>query len=259
MFKKVYSFVFLAFSLILSLVSCSNADQSSVLVDETPTLRYTATSLRESTIWTEEVEVDRLTSNISAVPGISSHINLSPLIVLACDASYSSKIFPVLSGFGSLDTSLIPSALREMLVSFSDSIAKGKDADSFMSKESLYSLSLFYIDFNKIFNDCFELDKKKEDAEKAAETKKSEKAELSEASENSKEGTEAEELAEKTIYFGSYIFGQPFLDGVCYEVPVKFFGEKASMTLCVFCVENSGSWKVDQIQLTDWEIMDGKK
>jgi len=259
MFKKVYSFVFLAFSLILSLVSCSNADQGAAIVDETPTLRYTATSLRESTIWTEEVEVDRLTSNISAVPGVSSHINLSPLIILACDPSYSNRIFPVLSGFGSLDTSLIPSALREMLVSFSDSISKGKDADSFMNKDALYSLSLFYIDFNKIFNDCFEIDKKKEEAKKAAEAKKAENAESSESSESSEEDSESEEAVEETVYFGSYIFGQPFLDGVCYEVPVKFFGDKAAMTLCVFCVENSGSWKVDQIQLTDWEIMDGKK
>ena len=224
------------------LFSCSNSAQENSVDSDTPTLRYTAESLYKSTVWTEEVEPDRLTANVSSANGISSRITLSPLVVLAGKTSDSERLYPVLGGFGSLDTSLISPALREMLTLFSDSISKNKDADSFMVQECVYSLALFYNDFNKIFSDCFELDKKaKTDSEKKSDSEKSEKD------------------VEEPPLFDSFVFGQPFLDGLYYEVPVKFFSKKATLTLCVFCVEKSGSWKVDQVQIADWEILDGKK
>lgn len=259
--KKVSAVLFLFSLLTFTFLSCSNNDQENSVEDETPTLRYTANSLYESTIWTEAVELDRLTANISAVPGVSPRINLSPLAVLASKESFSKKVFPVLGSFGSLDTTLISKPLREMLASFSDSVSKNKPADSFMAKDCLYSLALFYSDFNKIFGECFELNKVEEPAEKGAEAEEktpvSENAEGEakdkEESENP-ESAQAEKKVEEKLYFTSYFLGQPFLDGVCYEVPVKFFSDKATLTLSVFCMENSGSWKIDQVQITDWEI-----
>ncbi|WP_294430186.1 hypothetical protein [uncultured Treponema sp.] len=274
--KSCFRFSALLFSftaLPAFLLSCSNADQDAAPADETPTLRYTANSLYESTIWTEEIETDRLSTPVSSVFGISSKLNLSPLIVLAGTQPDSSRIFPTLSAFGSLDTTLISKSLRETLTSFSDCIAKNKDADSFFSKDSLYSLALFCSDFKRIFGDCFELDKieenvKKEDSQTseiktATESKDSADAENpsskneSEESENPSSENESEE-SEKPVpeksYFSSFVFGQPFLDGIYYEVPVKFFSDKASLTLSVFCFENAGAWKIDQVQIDDWEI-----
>lgn len=252
--KKFLKSVPLFFSaLILSFVSasCSNADHESVQADENPTLRYTANTMYDSTVWTEALEVDRLTTNISAVSGISSRLNLNPLIVAASKTSDSERVFPVLGSFGSLDTTLISKPLREMLTSFSEAVSKNKDADSFMSKDCLYSLALFYTDFNRIFGECFELNKGEEPSseESSLEPVKSE-------ANSTPEGTEAEteKVPEEKLYFTSFVFGQPFLDGVCYEVPVKFFSEKAVLTLSVFCAETSGSWKIDQIQIADWEI-----
>lgn len=227
--------------------SCAASDSDSALADETPTLRYTATSLYEATVWTEEVELDRLTADISAVEGISSKLKLSPLIVLAGKVSDSDKVLPELKDFGSLDTSLISSSLREMLFSFCDAVAKYKDADSFFSKDCLYSLALFYADFNRIFGDCFELNK-------VEEIKNDTKSESKKEAENKQESDSEKNSVEEKSYFSSFVLGQPFLDGIYYEVPVKFFSKKACLTLSVFCAEVSGSWKIDQIQICDWEI-----
>lgn len=222
-----------ALALCALILSCSNAEQDAGLSDDTPTLRNTAGALSESTVWTEEIEIDRLSAPVSAVGGISSRLNLTPLIVLAAPVAAEERVFPSLGSFGSLDTTLIPPSLREMLASFSECISKNKDADSFMAKDGLYSLALFYNDFERIFKDALALDS---GAEKSAEAQE--------------EGEEAEESA----YFSSFVLGQPFLDGVYYEVPVKFFSDKATLTLSVFCVENAGSWKVDQLQIADWEL-----
>lgn len=239
---------FFSFFLPLFLLSCSNSAQEHAPEEELPTLRYAAKSLYDSTIWTEELEHNRLTSDISAVPRVSSRINLSPLVMLAANPSDSEKVFPSLASFGSLDTSLISKNLREVLSSFAEAISKNKPADSFMVSDCIYSLALFYIDFNRIFAQCFELDKSQE-----SEPEKSESEEA--PAEAGKEGESPTEVkAEETVYFTSFVIGQPFLDGVCYEVPLKFFGEKATLTLSVFCAENSGSWKIDQVQIADWEI-----
>ncbi len=265
-FSALLVFSLLSFSALFS--SCSSSDQETDSSEETSTLRYTADSLYEATIWTEEIEVDRLSTKVNSVNGISSKLNLTPLIVLAGVPSESSRIYPTLASFGSLDTSLIPKSLKEMLVSFSDNISKYKDADSFMAKESLYSLALFYTDFKRIFGECLELDKQEKEALPAetsvnAEPKKDlpvenadDKAKAEQDDKAKEEGKVEEErtTVPDKVYFASFKIGQPFLDGVHYQVPVKFFGEKACLTLCVFCFEESGSWKIDQVQISDWEI-----
>ena len=248
--------------------SCSSAVQESEQNEEKTTLRYTAESLYEATIWTEEIELDRLSSKVNSVGGISSKLNLTPLIVLASLPSESSRVYPTLKSFGSLDTTLIPKSLRTMLFSFSDNISKYKDADSFMAKESLYSLALFYTDFKKIFGECFELDKiekaltdekfdsqkNPELSEKSDSTEKIEENESADGSAGKTESQEEQAALPEKLYFSSFKIGQPFLEGVHYQVPLKFFGDKACLTVCVFCFEESGLWKIDQIQITDWEI-----
>lgn len=240
---------FLLFSLAVLFFSCSNAESGGALSDETPTLRSTAASLYDSTLWTEEIEFDRLSANVSKVEGISSKLNLSPLIVSACIPAQNSQVFPSLDSFGSLDTSLIPPSLRKMLTTFSETLSKNKDADSFFVKDNLYSLALFYNDFNRIFGECFGLDKIQE-----------EKNDFPAPSSDGKnaspsgEGSAETESVHNVLYFTSFKLGQPFLDGIFYEVPVKFFSKKATLTLSVFCFEDAGAWKIDQIQISDWEI-----
>lgn len=232
--RSVFFCLFLTLP-VLQFLSCSNSAQDLVIEEDIPTLRYTADSLYNSTVWTEELEIDRLTSKVSSVAGVSSKLNLTPLILLAQKPSAFTPVFPVLDSFGSLDTTLISKSLREMLSSFAESVSVNSDADSFMSKDCLYSLSLFYSDFTRIFSGCFDF------SDQAVSSAESDETQFT-----------------KKHFFTSFVLGQPFVDGVSYEVPLKFFCDKATMTLSVFCVEQSGSWKIEQIQICDWEIINGK-
>lgn len=255
-FFRFFSFLFLLFAGAF-MFSCSQSVQENEAAEETSTLRYTADALYKSTLWTEALELDRLSANVKSVDGISSKLNLTPLIVLASLPPQSSSIFPSLGSFGSLDTSLISKSLRETLTAFSDAISKYKDADSFVAKDSLYSLALFYADFKRIFNDCFELDKidevKAEPAE-VSEEKTEDEIVGQDKDVNAETIQDTDTNIEEKSYFSSFKIGQPFLDGIYYQVPLKFFSDKATLTLCVFCYEDSGSWKIDQVQISDWEI-----
>ncbi|MCR4821585.1 MAG: hypothetical protein K5873_01780 [Treponema sp.] len=254
-------FTFRFFSLLvffpLFFISCADVEKESGPAEETLTLRYTANSLYDSTLWTEALEVDRLTSSVNSIPGISSKLNLTPLIVAAGVPAEDSVVFPNLKDFGSLDTTLIPSSLRKMLESFTDSLSKYMDADSFFSKDCLYSLALFYSDFKNIFGQCFQLDKKSE--EKSQNPENSLKKDGADNVEDQEGGENPEEKTVLEAYFTSTVIGQPFLDGIYYQIPVKFLSDKAVMTLCLFCFEENGSWKIDQIQISDWEIFNGEK
>lgn len=265
MIKKTVRCAFCIFSLLSFFacgnvfLSCSNANQDTLLSDDSGTLRSTADSLYSATLWTEELELDRLNAKVSAVDGISSKLSLTPLIVAASVPAAGTEIFPQLGSFGSLDTTLIPKPLREMLTSFSDAISKNEDADRFFAKENLYSLALFYTDFFRIFSapldiDGFESQKKALTEQKNAETESTENPE-SISSETVAVGPP--ENVDDLRLFTQFVLGQPFLDGRYYDVPVLLTSEKASLTLSVYCFEEAGSWKIDQIQIADWELFDG--
>ncbi len=192
-------------------LSCAISSEESSESEKVVTLRDEASSLESKVYWEKELEGDRLLRKIDKLDFVSTRLSLSPLVLSARTFQEGEKVYPVLDGFSSLDTSLIPQALNVMLKSFCERISRNEDADSFISKDCLYTLVLFYSDFERIFG------------------------------------------GEKII-FDNYAIGEPFLDGVHYEVPLKFFGKKANLTICAYCFEKSGSWSIDQILITDWEI-----
>ncbi|MBQ4378878.1 MAG: hypothetical protein II821_06750 [Treponema sp.] len=256
-FRLVFFILLTALSLPV-LFSCSNANQAGEAFDESDTLRFTAEKLYSATSWTEELETDRLTTGAGSVKGISSKLNLSPLIVAASVPSENSAVFPRLENFGSLDTSLIPSSLRTSLNSFCEAVSNNNDsaAETFFKKDSLYSLSLFYVDFKRIFDEPLgisEYEKKLAEWQKEqGETQKKESSEKENKDENS--DVKNESTKPEIVFFTDYVLGEPFLDGIYYEVPVLLTGKKAGLTLSLFCFEEAGIWKIDQIQIADWEI-----
>ena len=263
-FSKIFSrFSFLSFLILGGIfVSCSNANQLNDTFDESDTLRYTAEKLYASTNWTEELETNRLSSNAATVDGISNKLSLTPLIVAASIPTEESSVFPLYGSFGSLDTTLISSSLRKTLISFCESFSSYKDesffnCESFFRSENLYSLSLFYLDFKNIFDDCFGisvLENQKNETENSEKNDELEKSDKNEKNETSKKKEK-----EPVVFFDKIMLGQPFLDGIYYEVPAKLIGKKANLTLTIFTFEEAGIWKIDQVQISDWEILDAEK
>ena len=120
----------------------------------------------------------------------------------------------------------------------------------------MYSLSLFYVDFKRIFDEPLgisEYEKKLAEWQKEqGETQKKESSEKENKDENS--DVKNESTKPEIVFFTDYVLGEPFLDGIYYEVPVLLTGKKAGLTLSLFCFEEAGIWKIDQIQIADWEI-----
>lgn len=123
-------------------ISCSNQNQNQVDEDDLGTLRYKTELLLKTFEWTEELEPKRLTE-YKSVNGISSNMRITNLSLLS-HSQNENAIYPIIQGFAPLDISLLPENLLSSAKDFCVLIAKNEDADSFMAKNCLYSLALFY-------------------------------------------------------------------------------------------------------------------
>ena len=212
-FQSFLSFIFVFFAAVL-FFSCSNEHSAESFFDETSTLKFQADKIINETSWTEEIEGDKLSKEISVVPGILKSVKLSPAAVLSAVHDESAQIFPYIEGFALLDSSLLPDEMQKILLDFCKAVSLGENADNYMAKNCLYSLAIFNSDFNKIAQKSF---------------KKT-----------------------KSGYFSSFLFGEPFIDGTNYQVPVRLCSASAFLDLNVFLLLETPSWKIDQIQIVKW-------
>ncbi len=114
-------------------------------------MRSETERLASSFEWTTELEPARLTQKVQS-ENISSKVKLSPLAVVASiSGEDEKKVFPFIADFSSLDVSLLPDDLKKRANSFCSSLCKKENVDSFMAKDCLYSLALFYLDSEKSF------------------------------------------------------------------------------------------------------------
>lgn len=222
-------------------VSCSNSSVEKSPSEEFSTLKEETDSLSSKIRWTDEIEQGRLSGKVKT-EGLGSKVKASVLSVSAKKNTDSEFIYPAVSGFGSLDTTLIPLNLKEKIEEFCASFSKNGDLSSVTRKESAYNLALFYYDLASClpeYNDFFK-------AEPA----------LSETDVPAPE-TESEEEAEPQVpeknFFDFYKLGEPFIDGVNYEVPVLFGFGGRTLTLETYWTLEDSQWKLDQIQISSVE------
>lgn len=227
---KIFSVLFLIiFS--FCLFSCSTGSNEKTQSEDFTTLKAEADSISSKTTWTEEIEKGRLTDKIKT-EGLSSKVKSSVLSVSALKEDNPKFVFPSLPGFGSLDTELIPLNLKSELLKFCESFSKNDDLTSFSRKESLYNLALFYYDLSACLPEYENFFSFENDENVAAETPEKEKTE-----------TEAKK------FFSSYKLGEPFIDGINYEVPVRFVSEEKILTLETYWTIENSKWTLDQIQI----------
>lgn len=255
----IFSLLFLS----LFFFSCSNIQQEKRLEDEPQSLRMLTADMAKKTPWTDELEGNRLTTEVGLAPGIARNVSLSPLSILA--GGEESEIFPVypfLKDFGSLDTTLLSDEVAAVLDTFCDMISSGKNADSLIASGCLYQLALFVRDMN------LELPKeeKTEPADSVTEGTEQKTAEAigsgeanSDSAETSPEGEEKAEEKPKYVFFDSYFYGQPYVTGTMYEVPVRLLGKERSADILVFLIKERGSWKIDELQILKSEMKNGGK
>ncbi|MBQ0051470.1 MAG: hypothetical protein KBT11_05335, partial [Treponema sp.] len=221
------------------------------------TLKEESAFFASTVKWTEEIEKARLTAKINVLKGISNRQKLSTLVVSARTTRDIENNFPELKGFGSLDNTLLSASLKNTLNSFFDAVSSGENSDSFMKAESVYLLALFYYDLNKILPEYA--------AEKQAfdETLKKEQEAAAEKAKDSSEKNESAQETPKTVetkkfsFFTKYLYGEPFLNGIYYEIPVRLYFKKNYLDLNLQAVYEENSWKIDQLVIVSLERIDG--
>ena len=240
MFAKSVRIIRAIFSLgvlVAAFAACSNIQQGKRMEDDEQTLRALTAERAELVPWTDELEGDRLTATITTADGIDRRVSLSPLSFIAgTDVQDVAPVYPFLDDFGSLDTTLIAHDVKDVLDGFCAALNHAENADSYMARGCLYQLALFYHDSNLV---------------KPAEEPTDAPAENAE---NSDAGTEQVAFH----FFDTFFYGQPYVTGDMYEIPVRFVGTERSMDVLVFLVKEGGTWKIDELQLLRAERADGK-
>lgn len=220
MFRKflfiIYSLTFLFF-----IISCSDSSGAKINSSEFSTLKEEVQDFNKKTNWTDAIEPDRLSANIQRVDKIASNVRLSSTVLAARTVNKDENLYPHLKGFGSLDTTLIPPALKTLVTNFYESFSSGESLVGLTKTESLYVLALFYYNLKNYFPEY--------------------EAFVSKKNENNS--------IDEVRLFKKIIIGEPFIEGVNYMIPVRLVSEEKTIDLSLFCAENNGSWKIDQIQI----------
>lgn len=212
--------------------SCADGVQEKNQDEAVETLRSAAENINSKIRWTEQLEEGRLTSKLSVL-GLGNKVKASPLAVSAVKTQEEDFIYPVLSGFASLNTTLIPVNLKNTLESFCSSFSKNDDISSFARKESLYNLALFCYDLKILYPEYqafFAQDELKGDDKETASAEKS------------------DENTEEKIFFTSYKIAEPFIDGTNYNVPLLFVNREKRLALETYWTIENSKWLLDQIQ-----------
>lgn len=242
--------------------SCSNIQQGKRAEDDEQTLRELTAEMAADVLWTGELEADRLTATISSKEGIARGVALSPLSVIAGGEEHDVvPVYPFLADFGSLDTTLITPEVRDVLTSFCDAINKAQNADSYMASGCLYQLALFYEDMQlvKPEENADAPTAESADSSSAKSDGSSAKTDDSPAKSDS-DALSAEKADENSFtFYDSYFYGQPYVTGTMYEIPVRFTGKERSADILIFLTKERNEWKIDELQILKAEQKNGGK
>lgn len=213
--KKNFLLLYI-FACFFLFASCSDNTEESTQPADFETLKSEAEFINSKITWTEETESGRLLEKIKNPEGIDGKVKASVLTVAAIKNEEPLFIFPSLAGFGSLDTSLIPLNLKSEVEKFCDSFSKNDDLSPLFREESLYNLALFYYDLSSRLPNYEKFFNE----------------------------------SENKNFFDSYKLGEPFIDGVNYNIPIRFvFKNKILILETYWSLENS-KWLLDQIQIS---------
>lgn len=251
--KSIFFFEFsiLFTVIVLGITGCSSKDKKSDS-DSDLTLRAQSEKRFKEIEWTDPIEKDRLTQNISTTQTIADTIKLTPVIFLCSNyAKTIEPVYPNLDGFGNLDISDLPDEIKLSVTSFSENLCTGSANDELMMAGSVYELALFESDLKNEWKNVF-----LEEFPSPPEDKNSKEGESKDKSEKEGEGRETSEPAEpeKPKYvFDSYIIGNGFEQNSLYELPVRFKCTRGFVDVMLYYYRESVDWKINQIKILRME------
>jgi len=237
--KSIFFFEFsiLFTVIVLGITGCSSKDKKSDS-DSNLTLRAQSEKRFKEIEWTDPIEKDRLTQNISTTQTIADTIKLTPVIFLCSNyAKTIEPVYPNLDGFGNLDISDLPDEIKLSVTSFSENLCTGSANDELMMAGSVYELALFESDLKNEWKNVFLEEFPSPPEEKSAGDKSPESGE-----------------EEKPKYvFDSYIIGNGFEQNSLYELPVRFKCTRGFVDVMLYYYRERVDWKINQIKILRME------
>ena len=195
--KKV---VWLLAAIILAcLVSCSNP-QGIILTSQEDTLRNELQIKAEQTVWTNEIEPERLTSKINNKAKAADRAFISPQMLNSIK-ELQPAVYPEIKGFASLDCSAMNKSLLATMNNFCTELCKGtENLQSYFYSDYFFNYVFFKNDFESI----------------------------------------VEQLKKNDVLFDRYVICKAFESQDLTQIPVRFYNNKDYVDLSVYLTYYNG-------------------
>ncbi len=217
--KNIHFLIILSSIISMSfLFSCKNAQESSVVVTESNTIKKTVQDKELEITWTQELENERLSKSISR-----DGMELGPDVPYNKDlfkiTGNKFPIYPSLSDFGSLDTSTMYLSVKDKLNKFCEAFStyEHSGAEEFFNRKYIFNYVFFTKDFEDGWTKYFDT-----------------------------------EITEESEYFTKWIFGEPFNGEDIIQIPVRFYADCGTIDVTVF-LNSSGNNEFYQITIDRWQ------
>lgn len=189
----------MAFIFVVFLASCSNP-QGSVLTSQDKTLRNAVMEKNSKTVWTKEVEPDRLKAKINSPVQVQNKEYISPQMFSSIK-QLQPAVYPEIKDFASLDVSGMNKSILQTVTELCDSLCKGtENLGNFFDSEYFYNC----VFFTKDLNDLLQPDEKSEKL------------------------------------FDRYLVCKGFEGEEIIQVPVRFYKDKETLDLSVYLTYHGG-------------------
>ena len=145
------AFLYAALIFVFFLVSCSNA-QINVLTSQEDTLRSALNDKSNKTIWTKEIEPDRLSVKLNSNISVINKDIVSPQM-LGSIKDLQGPVYPEIKNFANLDCTSMNKTLLSTIDDFCKQISKSTDnLESFFVSEYFFNYVFFKTDFEEILS-----------------------------------------------------------------------------------------------------------
>ena len=145
------AFLYAALIFVFFLVSCTNA-QINVLTSQEDTLRSALNDKSNKTIWTKEIEADRLSVKLNSNISVINKDIVSPQM-LGSIKDLQGPVYPEIKNFANLDCTSMNKTLLSTMDDFCKQISKStENLESFFVSEYFFNYVFFKTDFEEILS-----------------------------------------------------------------------------------------------------------
>ena len=228
--SRLFYFPIILFILSFAIFSCNNANEPKIEESTTDTLKSQVENRQKEITWTKELEANRLSSSLQYKNQIINNNISITRNLLNVVQNVNLPVYPELSGFSSLDTSLLPKSVRDNVESFCLAFSKNpfKGAESYFNSDYLFNFVFFRNDLITLWKTNFGTD-------------------FPLTQEDDSEG----EAENNLQLFDKWIFGQPFLGEEIIQLPVRFYCKDGTIDVKIY-INRLKSNTINQICIEKW-------